>query len=159
MKLVKLLFAATVMSTFFLSCNKGDECDGGCDPINPEVKFMIVNSANKNLMCGPDKAYYLKQIEVKSLVGGTLTNSAVYFDGVDSTTAQTGLAFIASLNDKYYLYVDGIVTDSMEIAYRFGNPARKNCCPLYNSITSLKLNTVTTSYVYPDNTSSVTIVK
>lgn len=159
MKFVQYFFASGIIMLALLSCGKTDDCADLCDPVYPSVKFFIKNSGGQNLVCGPDLIYTIDQIKVKSQVSGVLTDSQVYIDGGDTTNAATGLVFSARLGAQYYLYINGLLTDSMQINYQTNNPSRKACCPNYNSITSLKLNTVATSYVFPDNTSSVIVTK
>ncbi|MGG9972518.1 hypothetical protein ACQ33O_12060 [Ferruginibacter sp. SUN002] len=157
---MKLFFGVAVTALLFSSCQRTEDCSDQCDLINPEVLFVIKNSSDKNLVCGPDKIYTSDQLKIKAETSSGLINIPLYFNGADSTSAATGLFFISGASSsKYYLYINDAVTDSMEITHKTGNPPRKACCPPYTSITALKLNTVLTSYVYPDNTGVITIVK
>lgn len=133
-------------------------CDSTCDLIFPEVSFKIVNGADENLIAGPNKIYTSNRIKIKSLIGNNLTDATIFYVG-DSTQASGAINFSASsLSDTYFLYVDDVKTDSFQVTYQ-SFEGKSDCCPAYNTITSLKLNNVSTNYVFPGNSTPVKVVQ
>jgi hypothetical protein len=154
----KLMFPILTCSLLALSiagCGEND-CGGNCNQVFPEVNFKIVNAGGANLLCGPAKVLHSGQVDVRSLEGGTLVNATKNFNG-DSTSANTGIVFVAQLNTQYYLYVNNIRTDSFQVSYQRFDPSE--CCQAYHTITELKWNGITTAYTYPGNTTAIAIIR
>ncbi len=127
-----------ISSLLFLSCGK-NECDSNCDAVFPEVHFKIVNSTGQNLTCGPNKLYSSEKVAIKSYENAVLVDATKAYAG-DSSQASTGLVFVpASLSTQYYLYLNNVRTDSFQLSYQV-NQGKSDCCPTFNSITSIKLN-------------------
>lgn len=136
-------------------CGK-NTCDGACDPIFPEVSFRIVNSAGQNLLCGPAKVLHSGQVRVTFNESGTLREAPQVFSG-DSTAVSTGLTFVTQLAAEYYLEVNGVRTDTFQVAYRRMDASE--CCQAYNTITELRLNGAVTSYTFPGSTTPVDVIR
>lgn len=158
---MKKIFLTIVplLTILFSACTRDSDCAGVCTPIYPDVVFRIVNSGGQNLVSGPSKAYTSDKISIKYLASGVLTNEAFTGFNGDSTLASTSLVFNTSaLSSQYYLYINNVKTDSFQVVYQPNAPA-DDCCPGYNSITSLKLNNVNTTYVAPNPPAPVSVVK
>lgn len=138
----QVFFSMLAVSLFLSSCNnKG--CDTvSCDGIFPDITFKIVNSSGQNLTCGPNKIYTSDKFQVKTFFGGNYFDQPKTFNG-DSTQAATPIVFSASgLSSQYFLFINNIKTDSFQVTYD-AFPGRSDCCPSFNKITQIKLNTVT----------------
>jgi hypothetical protein len=157
----KLIPALSLFSALLLSSCAGSDldCSGLCQQIYPDIVFKIVNSTGQNLVAGPNKLYTSDKIAIKSLINGVLVNENYYGFSGDSTQAATSLLFTASsVSSQYYLYINNVKTDSLQIVYKDNLPAN-DCCADFYSITSLKLNNVNTTYIYPNGPGPLNIVK
>lgn len=154
-KQLSRILALGVLATTLHGCGEND-CGGNCNQVFPEVNFKIVNAGGANLLCGPAKTLHSGQVEIKSNEGGALVNATKNFNG-DSTSANTGIVFVAQLNTQYYLFVNNIRTDSFQVSYRRFDASE--CCQAYNTITELRLNGNITSYTYPENTAAVNVIR
>ena len=140
-----------------ITCNKADLCDGRCDPLFPEVNFMLVNSAGQNLTCGTAKQYSLDKVRLTALSGGTTIEIPLGYTG-DSSLSVTNIVFSVALYSQVYLSLNNVKTDSFQLAYEHRD-GRVQCCPDYEALISLKLNNVLTPYVFPGTSDLVKIVK